>query len=35
MVAQQTLTLYVWVQILVPQPTKKSLLSFDKRDFFE
>ncbi len=31
-VAQQTLTLYVWVQILVPQP--KNSTSFDLSNFF-
>ena len=31
-VAQQTLTLFVWVRILVPQP--KNSTSFDLSDFF-
>ena len=34
-VAQLTLDQFVWVRILVTQPTKKRLLSTDKRRFFE
>ena len=33
MAARQTLTLFVWVQILVPQPKRKVLKSFDFRTF--